>query len=132
MAEYLSALNTNQRLAVEYPSSIQILAGPGAGKTRVLTTRVAHLVQQHALDPACIVVVTFTNKAALEMRSRLEVLLGAKASKLVMGTFHSVCVRYLRRYGGLVGLQNNFVVADRDACLGMLKRGEPLPFDASS
>jgi DNA helicase-2/ATP-dependent DNA helicase PcrA len=105
---------------------LQILAGPGSGKTRVLTSRVAYLVQHHKLFPHQITAVTFTNKAANEMRKRLEKLLGPKLAgglvlgrselreKLIIGTFHATCVRFLRRYGGLVDIPNNFAIADSD------------------
>ncbi|OCF43356.1 DNA helicase II/ATP-dependent DNA helicase PcrA [Kwoniella heveanensis CBS 569] len=96
---------------------LQILAGPGSGKTRVLTSRVAYLVQHHGFRPHEIVAVTFTNKASNEMKKRLQVLLGAKAADgLVLGTFHATCAKYLRRYGQLIDLPNNFVIADADDC----------------
>ncbi|ORY73640.1 P-loop containing nucleoside triphosphate hydrolase protein [Leucosporidium creatinivorum] len=125
-AAYLPSLNKAQRTAVTAPStgSLQILAGPGsAGKTKVLTTRVAYLLQQYKIEPEELVVVTFTNKAANEMKLRLSVIVGAATvEKLMMGTFHSVCVRYLRKYGKLINLPNNFIIADRDDCLAIIKR----------
>ncbi|ORY24047.1 P-loop containing nucleoside triphosphate hydrolase protein [Naematelia encephala] len=116
---YLGGLNAAQLKAVTASPDIplQILAGPGSGKTRVLTSRVAYLVQHHGYKPFEITAVTFTNKAAQEMRHRLEVLLGVKqASDLILGTFHATCAKYLRRYGGLIGLANNFAIADADDC----------------
>ncbi|KAI9632622.1 P-loop containing nucleoside triphosphate hydrolase protein [Dioszegia hungarica] len=116
---YLSGLNPAQHKAVTADPAVplQILAGPGSGKTRVLTSRVAYLVQHHKLFPHQITAVTFTNKAANEMRKRLEKLLGPKlAGGLVLGTFHATCVRFLRRYGGLVDIPNNFAIADADDC----------------
>ncbi|KAM0789946.1 hypothetical protein ACM66B_006786 [Microbotryomycetes sp. NB124-2] len=123
--DYIATLNQAQRRAVTAPcdGSIQILAGPGSGKTKVLTSRVAYLMQHYHVDPADMIVVTFTNKAANEMKVRLAQIVGTKlVDKLMMGTFHSVCVRYLRKYGKLIGLPTNFVIADRDDCLNMIKR----------
>ncbi|KAL7420030.1 ATP-dependent DNA helicase srs2 [Cryptotrichosporon argae] len=119
MEPWLDTLNPSQRAAVTTPAStpLQILAGPGSGKTRVLTSRVAWLVRHCALKPHQITAVTFTNKAASEMRKRLEALLGKQdAGELVLGTFHATCVRYLRRYGNRIGLSNNFAIADADDC----------------
>ncbi|WVN90725.1 uncharacterized protein L203_105967 [Cryptococcus depauperatus CBS 7841] len=116
---YLASLNEAQLTAVMAPSSLplQILAGPGSGKTKVLTSRVAYLVQHHGYRPHEIVAVTFTNKSAKEMRKRLQVLLGqAQADQLILGTFHSTCVKYLRRYGKIINLPNNFVIADAEDC----------------
>nr|KIR86884.1 DNA helicase II/ATP-dependent DNA helicase PcrA [Cryptococcus tetragattii IND107] len=116
---YLASLNQAQLKAVTAnPSTpLQILAGPGSGKTRVLTCRVAYLVQHYKYSPNEIVAVTFTNKSANEMRKRLQKLLVDKqADQLVLGTFHATCVKYLRRYGRLIDLSNNFVIADADDC----------------
>ncbi|WVQ93444.1 hypothetical protein IAU59_000518 [Kwoniella sp. CBS 9459] len=116
---YLASLNAAQLKAVTASPDVplQILAGPGSGKTRVLTSRVAYLVQHHGFRPHEIVAVTFTNKASQEMKKRLQVLLGPKAADgLVLGTFHATCAKYLRRYGQLIDLQNNFVIADADDC----------------
>ncbi|KAH9821595.1 P-loop containing nucleoside triphosphate hydrolase protein [Melampsora americana] len=113
---WLENLNSVQRQAVESPAkgSLQILAGPGSGKTRVLTCRVAYLIKNTGIDPQDLAVVTFTNKAANEMKNRLYVLLGAKlANEIVMGTFHGVCVRFLRKHGSKVGLKANWVICDR-------------------
>ncbi|KAK8861601.1 hypothetical protein IAR55_002424 [Kwoniella newhampshirensis] len=116
---YLASLNAAQMRAVTASPSIplQILAGPGSGKTRVLTSRVAYLVQHHGYRPYEIVAVTFTNKASKEMKKRLQVLLGDKAADaLVLGTFHATCAKYLRRYGQLIELPNNFIIADAEDC----------------
>ncbi|ODN83942.1 DNA helicase II/ATP-dependent DNA helicase PcrA [Cryptococcus wingfieldii CBS 7118] len=116
---YLATLNDPQALAVTATPStpLQILAGPGSGKTRVLTSRVAYLVQHYGYLPREIVAVTFTNKSASEMRNRLKKLLGEeKAGQLILGTFHSTCVKYLRRFGKIIDLPNNFVIADADDC----------------
>ncbi|KAN0063102.1 ATP-dependent DNA helicase srs2 [Thecaphora frezii] len=116
---YLSTLSPSQLRAATHPPtySLQILAGPGSGKTRVLTSRVAWLILDPAnnLNPEHIVVVTFTNKAANEMKSRLNALIGpARTGNLVIGTFHSTCARYLRKYSPLINLSNNFTIADAD------------------
>ena len=104
-------------VAVQHPPDIplQILAGPGSGKTRVLTSRIVHLVSVHGVQPASICAVTFTNKAASEMRERLKKMLGDEiVSQIKMGTFHALCARYLRRYATLVGAEGNFTVCDAD------------------
>ncbi|BGP35653.1 ATP-dependent DNA helicase srs2 [Rhodotorula toruloides] len=124
-SEYLAKLNPAQREAVTASAEggLAIHAGPGSGKTAVLTTRVAYLVQKGGIKPEELVVVTFTNKAANEMKVRLSKIVGAETvDKLVMGTFHSVCVRYLRKYAKLVNLASNFLITDRDDCLGVIKR----------
>ncbi|TXT15032.1 uncharacterized protein COLE_01225 [Cutaneotrichosporon oleaginosum] len=122
---YLRGLNPAQLQAVIAPPEVplQILAGPGSGKTRVLTSRVAHLVKRHHISPRRITAVTFTNKAANEMRKRLQALLGlSEASQLVLGTFHATCVRYLRRHGARIGLDTNFAIADADDCKKIMTR----------
>ncbi len=91
-----------------------ILAGPGSGKTRVIAHRIAFLVQEQRVHPWRILAVTFTNKAAREMRERVEGLLGPEAHDLSMGTFHSVCARILRRDGEAIGLPRDFAIYDTD------------------
>ncbi|GAA6006862.1 hypothetical protein JCM11491_003209 [Sporobolomyces phaffii] len=125
VVDYLADLNPAQREAVLAPveGGTQLLAGPGSGKTAVLTRRVANLIQNQGIEPERLVVVTFTNKAANEMKVRLSKIIGAKETdRVVMGTFHSVCVRYLRKYAKLVDLASTFTIADRDDCLAMIKR----------
>lgn len=103
--------------AVHHPPHVplQILAGPGSGKTRVLTSRIAQLISVHGIPPSAICAVTFTNKAANEMKERLSRLLGKDiVSVIKMGTFHSLCARFVRRYAGLVGVEGNFTVCDAD------------------
>ncbi|CDZ96565.1 atp-dependent dna helicase pcra [Phaffia rhodozyma] len=127
-ATYLDVLSDRQKEAVTSDPSVplQILAGPGSGKTRVLTTRIAHIIEHHYVPPQDICAVTFTNKAAKEMKDRLGNLLGDElASKLIMGTFHSVCVRYLRRFSELIGLPKNFIILDPDDCAKVIKRRWP-------
>ncbi|KAI7880336.1 P-loop containing nucleoside triphosphate hydrolase protein [Lichtheimia hyalospora FSU 10163] len=117
-SSFMKKLNPAQLDAVSAKArALQILAGPGSGKTRVLTSRVAWLVLEKQIDPRQIVVVTFTNKAAREMKTRLESndLLGRDLSEqLLMGTFHSICARILRQHAGLINVKNNFTIADPD------------------
>ncbi len=111
----LDDLNPVQREAVRATSGpVLVLAGPGSGKTRVLTYRIAWLIQEEGLRPYQILAVTFTNKAAREMSARLEGLIGSGVRDLMIGTFHAICARFLRRDGGCVGVQNNFVIYDAD------------------
>ncbi len=119
----LEGLNEPQRRAVTHGDGpLLILAGPGSGKTRVITQRIAYQVLERRVAPWRIVAVTFTNKAAREMRSRTEVLLGDDASKVAMGTFHSLCARWLRTDGKLIGVDPNFVVYDDDDQMRTMKR----------
>ncbi|MBT5774822.1 MAG: UvrD-helicase domain-containing protein, partial [Dehalococcoidia bacterium] len=108
-------LNDAQQRAVELPGgALMILAGPGSGKTRVIAHRIAYLVENLGVPPYRILAVTFTNKAAREMRERVEGLLGPRARDLSMGTFHSICARILRREGPEIGLPQDFVIYDTD------------------
>ncbi len=121
--DILSALNPAQRNAVEaIEGPILILAGPGSGKTRVITHRVAYLVKVCGVQPHRIMAVTFTNKAAREMRDRLALLLGQTAEALTLGTFHAICARILRREGRAIGLEPSFVIYDDDDQLRLLKK----------
>ncbi|MDA0271414.1 MAG: UvrD-helicase domain-containing protein [Chloroflexi bacterium] len=115
-------LNPAQRRAVETPGGpLMILAGPGSGKTRVIAHRIAYLVQEAGVSPWRILAVTFTNKAAREMRERVEGLLGPEAARLSMGTFHSVCARILRRDGEAIGLTRDFVIYDTDDQMSLIR-----------
>ena len=119
----LDALNPPQREAVTHGGSpLLVLAGAGSGKTRVLTCRIAHLVENLGARPEEILAVTFTNKAAREMRERLEGLLGERARGLTVGTFHAVCARWLRREAPRIGLPSSFAIYDDTDTLALCKR----------
>ncbi len=119
----LEGLNPAQREAAEaIEGPVLIVAGPGSGKTRVITHRIAYLVRVCGISPYRIAAVTFTNKAAREMRYRLERLLGSRAEGLTCSTFHSLCVSILRRDGHHVGLDRSFVIYDDDDTMALLKR----------
>src|SRR5467141_2583482 len=116
-------LNPAQREAVEHPGGpLLVLAGAGSGKTRVLTTRIAHLIKTQGVPPERIFAVTFTNKAAGEMRSRVGALLGADPRGLWIGTFHSLSARLLRREAPLLGFGPNFTIYDSDDSEALVKR----------
>ena len=118
----LDKLNPNQRRAVEAKDGPHlIIAGPGSGKTRVLTSRITYLVGARNVFPYRIMAVTFTNKAAREMRERLQVAIGPAAGEVAMGTFHSLCARFLRRDGPLIGIDRNFAIFDSDDQLSVIK-----------
>jgi DNA helicase-2/ATP-dependent DNA helicase PcrA len=121
--DILATLNPAQREAVEaIKGPVLILAGPGSGKTRVITHRVAYLVKRCGISPHHIMAVTFTNKAAREMRERLEQLLGQAIEALTLGTFHAICARVLRREGEAIGLESSFVIYDEDDQLKLMKQ----------
>ena len=121
--DLLEGLNQAQRRAAEtIAGPILIVAGPGSGKTRVITQRIAYLVRVCGISPYRIAAVTFTNKAAREMRDRLSRLLGERAEELTCGTFHSFCAPILRREGHHVGLDRSFVIYDQDDQLKLVKR----------
>jgi ATP-dependent DNA helicase UvrD/PcrA len=116
-------LNPAQREAVEHPGGpLLVLAGAGSGKTRVLTARIAHLITQLGIAPQRIFAVTFTNKAAGEMRTRVAQLLGSDPRGLWIGTFHSLSARLLRREAPLLGFGPNFTIYDADDSEAFVKR----------
>jgi DNA helicase-2/ATP-dependent DNA helicase PcrA len=120
---YLDALNEAQREAVEaLEGPVLVLAGAGVGKTRVLTTRIAHLIATGRARPHEILSVTFTNKAAREMRERIGHLTGLVEGMPWMGTFHSIGAKILRRHAELVGLKPNFTILDADDQIRLLKQ----------
>ena len=122
-AAYLDALNPAQRAAVEADDGpLLVLAGAGTGKTRVLTTRLAHLLMTGRVRPYQALAVTFTNKAAREMILRVSRLLGQSVEGLWFGTFHALGARLLRRHAELVGLKANFTILDTDDQLRLLKQ----------
>jgi DNA helicase-2/ATP-dependent DNA helicase PcrA len=111
-SDYLDDLNPVQREAVEHPGGpVLIVAGAGSGKTRVLTYRIAHLIAT-GTSPFAIISITFTNKAAAEMKHRVEALVGSVAQKMWVSTFHSACVRILRREAHHLGLRSSFSIYD--------------------
>ncbi|MFC7333504.1 ATP-dependent helicase [Rhodocista pekingensis] len=120
---YLAGLNPAQREAVEaLDGPVLVLAGAGTGKTRVLTTRLAHLLVTRRAGPWNILTVTFTNKAAREMRERVEALVGVPTEGWWMGTFHALAARILRRHAELVGLKPSFTILDTDDQIRLLKQ----------
>jgi len=123
MTDYLARLNPEQRQAVEaMDGPVLVLAGAGTGKTRVLTTRFAHILLTGRAAPGQVLAVTFTNKAAKEMRERVGAILGRPAEGLWLGTFHALCARMLRRHAELVGLTSGFTILDSDDQLRLLKQ----------
>ncbi|EKV07856.1 ATP-depentend DNA helicase, putative [Penicillium digitatum] len=124
MDPILDGLNHAQREAVTSSGSIlQVLAPPGSGKTKTLTARVAYLLSHHGYQPHDVICCTFTIKASREMRERLAKLIGEKLeSRLILGTFHSICRRYLVKYGYLIGLRKGFGIADSDDTRAILRR----------
>jgi DNA helicase-2/ATP-dependent DNA helicase PcrA len=120
---YLEKLNAAQREAVEATEGpVLVLAGAGTGKTRVLTTRLAHLLFRGRARPGEILAVTFTNKAAKEMKSRVEGLIQRPVEGMWIGTFHSIGARMLRQHAELVGLKQNFTILDQDDQVRLLKQ----------
>ncbi|MEK9707735.1 MAG: UvrD-helicase domain-containing protein, partial [Alphaproteobacteria bacterium] len=120
---YLAQLNAPQREAVEaLDGPVLVLAGAGTGKTRVLTTRLAHLLRTGQARPYQVLAVTFTNRAAREMRERVADLVGGPAEAIWLGTFHALGARILRRHAELVGLKNNFTILDADDQVRLLKQ----------
>ena len=119
----LAGLNEPQREAVTYGNGpLLILAGAGSGKTRVLTHRIAHLVATGAAKPSEILAITFTNKAAAEMRERAELLVGAQVRAMWVMTFHSACARMLRGDADRLGYTRQFTIYDQSDSRRLIKR----------
>ncbi len=115
-------LNKQQQEAVFHTEGpLLILAGAGSGKTRVLTHRAAYLIEEKGVDPWNIMAITFTNKAAGEMRERIDAIVGAGSESIWVSTFHSACVRILRRYIDRIGYDNNFTIYDAEDQLSVIK-----------
>src|ERR1700686_1957414 len=122
-APYLATLNEAQcRAVAAVDGPVLVLAGAGTGKTRVLTTRLAHILASRRAFPGEVLAVTFTNKAAREMRERLEAMIGRAADGVWLGTFHAIAARILRRHAETVGLTSNFTILDTDDQLRLLKQ----------
>ena len=123
-ASYLDALNPEQREAVEtLDGPLLVLAGAGTGKTRVLTTRIAHILSLGRARPSQILAVTFTNKAAREMKDRVGQLIGGVVEGMPwLGTFHAIGVKILRRHAELVDLKPSFTVLDTDDQIRLMKQ----------
>ena len=122
-SEYLKNLNNSQKEAVlTVDGPLLIVAGAGSGKTKVLTSRIANLIREKKAFPNQILSVTFTNKAAKEMQSRVSKLLGSKAVGLSwLGTFHSICAKLLRKHASAVNLNSNFTIIDTDDQIRLIK-----------
>src|SRR5476649_1518886 len=120
---YFAGLNTEQREAVEaVDGPVLVLAGAGTGKTRVLTTRLAHILATRRAWPGQMLCVTFTNKAAREMKERIGALIGGVVEGMQwLGTFHSIGAKMLRRHAELAGLKSNFTILDTDDQLRLMK-----------
>ena len=122
-AEPLARLNEAQREAVlHFEGPLLVIAGAGSGKTRVLTSRIARLIKHHGVDPARILAVTFTNKAAGEMRERIARLVDSDLKGMWCGTFHAIGARLLRSHAAAVGRTPSFTIYDEDDTLGVMKR----------
>lgn len=118
----LEDLNDSQKRAVKYTDgALLIIAGAGSGKTRVLTNRIAYLIEECGVDPYNIMAITFTNKAAREMKERVETTVAQGAGAVWVSTFHSTCVRILRRYIDRIGYDNNFTIYDTDDQKSVIK-----------
>jgi DNA helicase II / ATP-dependent DNA helicase PcrA len=123
--DFLDKLNPAQREAVLHRDGpLLILAGAGSGKTRVITSRIAHLIGDRHADPGEVLAVTFTNKAAEEMRERVSTLVGDDASGIWLSTFHALCARLLRREAPKIGLSRDFVIYDSSDQVAVVRQAE--------
>ena len=122
MSTRYDTLNDRQREAVfQTEGPVLILAGAGSGKTRVLTYRAAYLIEEMGVNPYNIMAITFTNKAAGEMRERIDDIVGFGSESIWVSTFHSTCVRILRRHIDRLGYDNNFTIYDTDDQKNIMK-----------
>ena len=121
--EYLKNLNEAQKEAVLYlDGPLLIVAGAGSGKTKVLTSRIAHIIKEKKAFPNQVLAVTFTNKAAKEMQNRVSKILKTDATGLSwLGTFHSICAKLLRKHASAAGLNSNFTILDTDDQIRLVK-----------
>ena len=120
--DYLEGLNDRQRDAVLHTEGpLLIMAGAGSGKTRVVTHKIAYLIEEKGVYPSSILAITFTNKAASEMKDRVRELIDADVDRMWMGTFHSICVRILRRDIDRLGYEKSFTIYDRDDQITLMK-----------
>src|SRR5690625_2298831 len=120
--EILNGMNDEQKKAVKHTEGpLLVMAGAGSGKTRVLTHRIAYLLAEKEVPPYNILAITFTNKAAKEMKDRIVNLVGKQANEMIISTFHSLCVRILRRDGDRIGIDRNFVIYDSSDQLTAMK-----------
>ena len=139
MQDLLEGLNNMQKEAViNTEGPCLVIAGAGSGKTKVLTHKIAYLMTEKYVKPWNILAITFTNKAANEMKERIENIVGDAAKDIWMGTFHSICVRILRKYIDRIGFDNTFLIFDTQdqktlmkECLKTLKVDEKLFTDRS-
>lgn len=120
--DYLEGLNDRQREAVLHTDGpLLIMAGAGSGKTRVVTHKIAYLIKEMNVYPSSILAITFTNKAASEMKERVKELIDEDVERMWMGTFHSICVRILRRDIDRLGYDRSFTIYDRDDQITLMK-----------
>ncbi len=122
-SDYLLNLNEKQQEAVKHlDGPLLIVAGAGSGKTKVLTSRIAHIIRSHKAFSSQILAVTFTNKASKEMQIRVSKILGREATGLPwLGTFHSISAKILRKHADAVGLKSNFTIMDQEDQLRLIK-----------
>ncbi len=121
--QLLEGLNPEQKAAVEHlDGPLLILAGAGSGKTRVITYRIAYMMKKHNVAPGSILAITFTNKAANEMKERITALVGNRSNYIWSGTFHSIFARIMRRHADLIGYDKNFVILDTDDQIKIIKQ----------
>lgn len=122
-AELLNGMNPRQKEAVLHTDGpLLLMAGAGSGKTRVLTHRIAYLIEEKEVNPWNILAITFTNKAAKEMKERVNAILASGGEDVWVSTFHSMCVRILRRDVDFIGYNRNFTIIDSSEQLTLMKR----------